>query len=186
MRAGWSGGLEWVIESGTTDLVGLDARGSVATRVPLGTVCTDLAYDEDTIFALCPSAAELVKVDTVARRVAGTVAVTDPRTAALSQDLFVGSAASLVQIDPATLAVVHTYAGVGAGTDGSIAATPTEVWVRASGTHFLTEVDPRAHRVVATLDTSDYPSGGDVLITDDWVWASAYDDGVVVRVARGG
>jgi len=183
-RLAWSGGLEWVIESGTTDLVGLDARGSVAARVPLGTVCTDLAYGDEVVFAVCPSAGEVVKVDTVAREVAGTIAVTDPRTAALGQDLFVGSAGSLTQIDPATLAVIHTYTDVGAGLDGAIAATPTEVWVRSSGPHFLTKVDPRAHRVVATLDTDDYPSGGDVLITHNWVWASAYDDGVVVRVAR--
>ncbi len=37
---------------------------------------------------------------------------------------------------------------------------------------------------MATVDAPDIPGGGDVLITDDWIWASSFDDNVVVRVAR--
>jgi len=38
---------------------------------------------------------------------------------------------------------------------------------------------PRRHR-----STPEYTGEGDVLVTDDWIWAASYDDSVVLRVAR--
>jgi hypothetical protein len=136
------------------------------------------------VFALCPSAGAVIKVDTTARKVSGTLAVSDPRQAAVGEDLFVGSGAGMVQVDTDTLEVLHTYDDVGPGLEGAVAATADEVWVRSTNGHFLTGVDPRTHQVVATVDDTDFPSGGDVVITTDYIWATAYDDGVVVRVAR--
>ena len=99
-------------------------------------------------------------------------------------DLFVGSGDDLLQIDTGSGEVLHTYEGAGPGTYGDLDATADEVWVRREGGPFLTGIDPVAHEVVATVDASDIPGGGDVLITDEWIWAASFDDNVVVRVAR--
>jgi len=80
--------------------------------------------------------------------------------------------------------VLHTYDDVGPGLVGNVDATADEVWVREEDDTFLTRIDPHTHDVVAVVPAADYPSGGDVLIADDWTWATASDDNVVVRVAR--
>jgi streptogramin lyase len=183
-RLAFSGGLLWFLETGTNDLVGLDATPAEAARVPLGEVCTDLAYDDDLVFALCPSGHHVLRVDTQAAEVTGSLDVDNPRNAVVGEDLFVGDGGGMLQVDTETLEVLHTYDDVGPGLVGNVDATGDEVWVREQDGVFLTELDPVTHAVMATLDAPDHPSGGDVLITADWIWATASDDNVVVRVAR--
>ena len=183
-RLAFAGGLLWYLEAGTNDLVGLDAQPAEAARVPLGEVCTDLAFDDAVIFALCPSTHHVVRVDPAAREVTGSIDVEDPRNAAVGADLFVGDGGGMLQVDTESLEVLHTYDDVGPGLVGNVDATADEVWVREEDDTFLTRIDPHTHDVVAVVPAADYPSGGDVLIADDWTWATASDDNVVVRVAR--
>jgi outer membrane protein assembly factor BamB len=183
-RFPFAGGLLWYLETETNDLVGLDGSGAEGARVPLGMVCTTATSDDATIWVLCPTDGKVVQVDAAKAEVVGSIEVVNPRQAAVADDLFVGSGDDLVQIDTGSLEVLHTYDGVGPGTYGDIDATADEVWVRREGGPFLTGIDPSAHEVVATVDAPDIPGGGDVLITDDWIWASSFDDNVVVRVAR--
>jgi hypothetical protein len=95
--------------------------------------------------------------------------------------LFVGTSDGLVQVDPETLEIQHTY-DVEPGLEGSVDATAEQVWVRSTDDGFLTQIDPQSHSIVGRLEATDYPSGGDVVITDSGVWATAFDDGVLVRV----
>jgi streptogramin lyase len=183
-RLAFAGGLLWYLETGTHDLVGLDSRPAEAARVPLGEVCTDLAFDDDVVFALCTSTHHVIRVDPAARAVTGSIDVENPRNATVGTDLFVGAGGGMVQVDTGSLEVLHTYDDVGPGLVGNVDATADEVWVREEDDTFLTRIDPETHEVVATVDAEDHPSGGDVLITEDWVWATASDDDVVVRVAR--
>jgi streptogramin lyase len=183
-RLAYAAGLLWFIESGSTDLVGLDDAGTPAARVPLGMVCVDTASDDTTVWVLCPTDGVVLKVDAASASVAGTVAVDNPRQAAVGEDLFVGSGGGMVQIDTESLEVLHTYQDVGPSLTGGVDATADEVWVRREGGPFLTALDPATHEVIATLQAPEYPGGGDVLITDDWIWAASYDDNVVLRVAR--
>ena len=53
------------------------------------------------------------------------------------------------------------------------------MWVRAEDP-FLTQIDPKAHRVVRVIEAPDLPSGGDVVSDGASVWTSAFDDGTVV------
>jgi streptogramin lyase len=183
-RFPFAGGRLWYIESGTTDLVGLDETGSVGARVPLGMVCTTTTSNDTTIWVLCPTDGQVVEVDAARAEVVGSIEVVNPRQAAVADDLFVGSGDDLLQIDIETGEVLHTYEDVGPETYGDIDATADEVWVRREGGPFLTAFDPKSHEVVATVEAPDIPGGGDVLITEDWIWASSYDDNVVVRIAR--
>ena len=182
-RLAFSGGLLWYLESGTNDLVGLDDSTEEAARVPLGEVCTDLAFDEQVVFALCPSTHHVLRVDTSTRTVTGSLDVDDPRSGAVGEDLFVGDGGRTLQVNTETLDVLHTYEEVGPGLLGAVDATADEVWVRAQGS-FLTALDPSSHEVVASVEAPEYTSSGDVLISDGWIWATSSDDNVVVRVAR--
>ena len=183
-RLAFSGGLLWYLESGTNDLVGLDESTHEAARVHLGEVCTDLGYDDKLVFALCPTTHHVIRVDALQRAVTGSLDVGNPRNATVGEDLFVGDGDGMLQVDTDSLEVLHTYDDVGPGLVGNVAATDGEVWVREENGVFLTEVDPATHSVVATVDAPDYPSGGDVVVTDHWVWATASDDDAVLRVAR--
>jgi streptogramin lyase len=185
-RLAYSGGLLWYLETGSNDLVGLDQDAAQVARVPLGEVCTDLAYDDQLVFALCPTGQHVLRVDPAAQAVTGTLDVQDPRNGTVGTDLFVGNGSGLLQVDTDSLEVVHTYDDVGPGLLGNVAATGDEVWVREQDGTFLTEIDPATHQVLATVDAPDITGGGDVLITESWIWATASDDGVVVRVARPG
>ncbi|HRD61362.1 MAG TPA: hypothetical protein PL137_10685 [Nocardioides sp.] len=183
-RLAFAGGLLWYLETGTNDLVGLDDQAAEAARVPLGEVCTDLAYDDDVIFALCPSTHHVLRVDPVGRELTGSIDVGNPRNAAVGADLFVGDGGGMLQVDTESLEVLHRYDDVGPGQVGNVDASADEVWVREQDGTFLTRIDPETHEVVATVEAPDYPSGGDVLITDDWIWVTASDDNLVARVAR--
>jgi outer membrane protein assembly factor BamB len=183
-RLAFSGGLLWYLESGSNDLVGLDATASEAGRVPLGELCTELAYDDAVVFALCPTTEHVIRVDPTTRAVTGTLDVDNPRAGAVAAGvLFVGAGGGMLQVDTETLDVLHTYSDVGPGLLGAVDATADEVWVRAQDT-FLTAIDPETHDVVATVAAPELTSSGDVLITDDWIWATSSDDNTVVRVAR--
>ena len=183
-RLAYSGGLLWYLETASNDLVGLDAHAAEAARVPLGEVCTDLAYDDQLVFALCPTGQHVLRVDPAARAVTGTLDVQNPRNGTVGTDLFVGNGSGMLQVDTDSLEVVHTYDDVGPGLLGNVAATDDEVWVREEQGTFLTGIDTTTHEVLATVDAPDITGGGDVLITDHWIWATASDDHVVVRVAR--
>jgi streptogramin lyase len=183
-RLAFSDGLLWYLETGTNDLVGLDETTAEAGRIPLGEVCTDLAYDAEVVFALCPSAHHVLRVDPASRTVTGSMDVENPRAGAVGKDLFVGDGGRMLQVDTETLEVLHTYEGVGPGLLGSVDATADEVWVRYPEGEFLTEIDPTTQEVVGTLDAPEHTSSGDVLISDDWIWATSSDDNLVVRAAR--
>lgn len=60
-------------------------------------------------------------------------------------------------------------------------ATSEDVWVRTGG-RFLRRVDADTMEVVEDLEAPE-ASGGSVLVAYDSVWATAYDDAVLYRVA---
>jgi hypothetical protein len=101
--------------------------------------------------------------------------------AAVGTDLFVGSGDDLVQVDRDTLEVVHEYDGIGPDLNGALFAADDEVWIRREGDPFLTAVSGATHEVVASLSAPDYPAGGDVVVSADWIFATANDDGAVLR-----
>jgi hypothetical protein len=68
-RLAFVDGLLWFIESGTTDLVGLDEEGRPAATIPLGEACTDLAFDDTDVFVLCPGSTSVKRLEVGAREV---------------------------------------------------------------------------------------------------------------------
>jgi hypothetical protein len=56
--------------------------------------------------------------------------------------------------------------------------------VREQEGHFLARIDPVEQRIVETIEAPQLPSGGDVVVVGDSVWATAYSDETVVQLKR--
>lgn len=65
---------------------------------------------------------------------------------------------------------------------GSIRATGETVLVRGPGDEALTVIDSVSGEVTASWGTTDLPSPGDVVEADGRLWATAYDDNLLVRL----
>ena len=178
--------LLWVIDADATSLMGLDrASGDVVTTIDLGTFCIDLARpldrDRGVVYAICPTDDLVIAVDVVAGKVTGRLQLAHPRAASIAHDLWVAFGEGLAQVDPSTLEVDAIY-DVDLGLYGEIWADAHDVWARAPGKAMLTHIDPRQHRFLETLTSSTYPSEGDVpLATDNSLWTTASDDGVLLK-----
>jgi len=176
-------GQVWVLTGTGEELVGLNpADGSVATTVALDARGHDLVFapealwvvsgPDDLVLGLYP------RQDVVAMRIGG---IDNPRAVAVARDVWVAAPSGVYRIDRTTGALLGAI-GLPLGQDTAIAADPNDVWVR-SAAGFLHRIDARTGEVVERIDAG-IAGGGDVLLTPDAVWVTAYDANVVVRLAR--
>ena len=174
------GGRVWAL-SGTGDRISaVDAStGEVRTRA-LGRRCFQVAATPTRAYASCFLTDEVIALDAATLRLVGTAEVPHPVNISVSgDDVWVSGSTGLQRLS-SDLQPVATYDDLAAGPEGDLVATPDAVWVRQSA-GFLFRLDP------ATGATTQYlidpvPTGGSVLVTDDAVWASAYNDNVVYRI----
>lgn len=179
----WSSGLLWTIRGSARTLDGWSADGSVAASVDLKAFCTDLAGSQTVVIALCPTDGKVVFVDPDSAKVVGSVPLEDPHRAAVADYAWVGYGDGTAQIDPETFEVVAEY-DVVPTLEGSVWASDTDVWVRTDGGKpFLTHIDPAAHQIVETINAPNYESGGDVIERGDDLWATGYNDQLIVRMS---
>jgi streptogramin lyase len=170
----------WLLTGDGSTLVGL-AHDAVDVTVDLGTRCNDLAATATSLWASCLTGDQVVQVDPVAHQVISRVTGLDTArlVAAAGGRVWVTFLGGLAQIDEATGAV-KTLTQVYVGPQAGLFADPDGLWVRDQGL-FLTRVDPSGH-VVGQLSVPEQ-SGGSVLIAFGSLWATAYDDEVLYRVA---
>jgi streptogramin lyase len=172
----------WVLTKEGSELTPIDAHtNKPGNPIDLGGTCTDLAASEHEIWVTCYVDSRVLRVDPAAGKVAAEIDLDRPRAIALGKDLWVGFELGLAQLDPESLEVVAIY-DVFPGGGGAIFAGPDEVWVREDGGHFLVRIDPVAHEVVETIDAPKLKSGGDVIVIDDSVWATAFNDEALVEL----
>ena len=178
-----AGDLLWVLTKSGEELTGVDLRtGKPAVSIALGAgTCTDLAAGSDTVWVMCPIDGLVLQVDAQAAEVTGEVALPDARTAAVGDDLWVGFEGGVAQVDPEALEVLAVY-DLYPGYGGAIFATDDAVWAREEANHFLARIDPKAQAIAETIEAPQLPSGGDVVVIGDSVWATAYDDLTLVEV----
>ena len=173
-------GKLWVITDSGKTLSAIDERGKPTTVLKLPG-CTDLARSEgNVIWALCPLEDRVLEIDAAAGEIVDQLELGDPRTAAVADDLWVGFEDGVAQVDTKTLEVIAVY-GLYPRYGGAIFAGDDAVWVREEG-HFLTHIDPAEQRIVEAIEAPKIHSGGDVLAIGDTVWATAYDDDVLVEL----
>ena len=130
---------------------------------------------------MCAIDGLVLQVDAKAAEVTGEVPLPDARTAAVGDDLWVGFEGGVAQVDPEALEVLAVY-DLYPAYGGAIFATDDAVWVREEGNHFLARIDPAAQEIAETIEAPQLPSGGDVVVIGDSVWATAYNDLTLVEV----
>ncbi len=174
----------WLLTDAGVRLTGVDlASEKEATEVRLGETCTDLAASGTTLYAVCPIDGHVLRIDAEAGEVTAEGVFEGARTASVNGDLWVGFEGGVAQVDPQSLEIRTLY-DVQAAFGGAVFAADDEVWVRQEGGPFLTRIDPDEERIVETIEAPKLPSGGDVIVIGNSVWASAYDDGTVVQLRR--
>jgi hypothetical protein len=176
----------WVLTDGGNALTGIDvATHEPTSAIELPGACADLAAAASTLWVTCPQEDLLLRVDAAAGEVSDQLELPGAQNASVGDDVFVGYEGGVAQVDPETLEVLAVY-GVYPRLGGSLFATPGAVWVREEGgDRFLTQIDPTAQEFVQAIEAPRIPSGGDVVVAGDSVWATAYDDDVLVQLPAG-
>jgi DNA-binding beta-propeller fold protein YncE len=175
-------GTVWVLTGDGSTLVGV-ADDEVQTEIDLGEAhCQDLAAVDDVLFASCLSERLVLRIDLASGEVTDRVEVPEPRTiAAAPGRVWVGGPDGVTAIDPDTAEVLGTAAAE-PGTNHSMGADEDGVWVR--GGPFLQHVDAETIQVdeeIAAPETA----GGEAIIAFGSIWADAYDEAVLYRLAPG-
>ena len=171
----------WVLTGDGSTLVGLDPEtGDVIDEIALDVRCIDVAIDEGSVWVACALDDVVLRIDPANSTVIDRLELTEPHRVAFSEGaIWVGTASSVVRIDPESLDVVATIEG-GVGRDGGLTADDDGVWVRRAATP-LVRIDPATNEVTDELDLG-VTSGGDVLVAHGAVWTTAYDDQALFRI----
>ena len=174
-------GTLWVLTGAGDRLTGVDTSTGKQTTVPLGRRCFQLSASARRVYLTCLLDDEVIAVDARTGKVLAHTEVPHPTNVSVSgDDVWVSGSAGLVRLDP-DLQPRASYPGLTAGPEGDLAATDTAVWVRQPE-GFLLRIDPATDQVAARYDIDPVPSGGSLLVTDDAVWTSAFDDNVVYKI----
>lgn len=167
----------WVLTSDGSHLVGIDpATDEVAIDVDLPARCTDVAGGDAGLWLPCRVDDRVLRLDPATGEVLLDLEVDNPVAVAVDHEVWVGTAAATVRLDPKTGAVL-AEADAGAAPDGGVALDDESVWVR-SGDDFLVRIDRQTGDRVEQI-TADVASGGDIIVVDGLVWTTAFDDGAL-------
>jgi YVTN family beta-propeller protein len=182
MQGNLAGGFDrlWVLSADGAQLVGIDpATNEPDEPIDLGVVGADLSVGPDGVWVVSSRDRALVRVDPATRTVTGRIdGLPDPVAVNASAGVWVASLDSLSRIDQGTLSVADTVP-VGTGPTGGITVGEGDVWIRRED-QFLVRVDAATGEVVERYDEPAI-SAGSVLVAFGSVWATAYDDGLLIR-----
>lgn len=174
-------GRVWVLVTDGSNLVGVETRtGADGPRIPLGRRCTEVEVSSQLVWVTCPSDGLLLAVDPTSGKVVRTVpGLPDARTMAISgDDVWVGYRDGIARVSASSGKVVAAV-DVVVGKEGAMAVGAGGLWVR-SADPFLRRVSTTTLKVDLAI-TADLRLGSLVASETD-VWATAYNDDVVVRV----
>ena len=140
---------------------------------------TEVAVAADGVWAISSLNKAVVRIDPTTRTVTGRIDGVDaPTVIDASAGVWVGTATSVLHIDPLSLTIVGTTpADLGRG--GGIVIDGSDLWIRGMP-HFLVRIDTTTGEELDRFEQAAI-SGGNVLIAFGAVWASASDDALVVR-----
>jgi hypothetical protein len=175
-------GRIWVLAGEGDRLVGVgDADGSLSEPIVLPVACHDLGAAVDIVYVVCERGDRVLRVDPAKGSVTAEVAITKPTwVSGTAGGVWVTADQDLVRLDPATLSTALIVKGLGTGERGAIWADDSGVWVRRIDP-FLTRVDA-ATGAVTRIISAPFRSGGDVLVDGAHLWASDFDDRMLVRL----
>jgi hypothetical protein len=172
----------WVLTGEGDRLVGVaEADGSLSDAITLPAACHDLGAAAEVVYVVCERANRVLRVDPATSTVTANVEVAGPiQLSAAESGVWVAGAQDLLRLDPATLATSLTVKGLSTGSLGAVWADATGVWVRGVG-RFLTRVDAKTGAQTRVIDAP-FRSGGDVLVDGAYLWATDFDERLVLRL----
>jgi hypothetical protein len=181
-RLARAAGRVWVLAGEGDRLVGVsEADGSLTEPIALPVACHDLGAAGDVIYVVCERADRVLRVDPAKGSVTAEVTLTKPTwVSAASGGVWVTADQDLVRLDPASLSTALVVKGLGTGERGAIWADDGGVWVRRIDP-FLTRVDASTGAATRVI-SAPFRSGGDVLVDGAYLWASDFDDRMLVRL----
>lgn len=172
----------WVLTDEGNTLTGIGVwTGTADLAFDLPTTCAEVAAGHDALWAACPGAGAVLKIDPAdGSELARADDLPGTRNLAVGDAVYAGFTGGTARLDPDSGAATGAV-NVGPGTSaGELETHLGVVWVRAEGT-FLRSFDGRS-LVFADQISAPETSGGDVLHAHGSLWASAYSDGVVYRL----
>jgi hypothetical protein len=141
---------------------------------------TDLAVGEAGLWVISTVDNAAVHVDMETGRVLDRIDVQAPVDVVVDSGVWIGTQSDSVRLDLAS-GTIDLRVPVGIGDDGSITATPGEVWIQ-SVEPLMTRIDRNTGAVIDTY-SAEVTNGGDSVYAFGSVWTSAYDDAKVFRFA---
>ena len=177
-------GRIWILTGESAEqLVGFDVVSEkVGLPIALAAACWDLAAGGGAVWAACPPANLVLRIDPATGIVSDRITVATPTQISVGSDaVWVGSSEGLVRIGLTDRVPKVVVKGLIPGDLGSVWASPGAIWVRKTAP-FLTRVDPATSRIIETITAPDYDGGGDVIGLGDELWASAADNSIVVHL----
>ena len=177
-----TGGRIWVLAGDGSELVGLsEATGALGEPIVLPGPCTDLGTAGDRLYVVCEQAGRVLAVDPATGTVMADVPAAQPKhVSASTGDVWVVSDDGLLQLASDTLATRRAFPTVRVGYLGGIVADKDGVWVRRIDP-FLTRIDAATGEITHVI-SAPFTDGGDVAVEADHLWATAGDEGVLVRL----
>lgn len=174
----------WVLADGGGRLIGIDVTtNQVSSTIDLGARCFQVAAVDRVLMATCALDDLVLQIDPEKSEITARVTLERPGTIAGNGDgIWVAQAASIVRLDPTTLNPVVTFSNLPNMDTGDIFVTKEAVWVRHQG-GFLYQIDPASNQIVKQIMIDQDLAGGSVLVTSDSIWATAYDDNLLVRLS---
>lgn len=178
----WADSQIWVLAADGRSLIPIDTRtNDEGNAIPLDVTCSDLDVSETLVWASCPLDDQVIAVDVTDGTVIHRIGLEGATQVAVADELWVVFADGVAQIDPQELTVDAVY-DVGDVRTAGVSVGDTAVWIRTDGGAFLLGINPKTHDIFARVTARDLPSGGNSMEIGGHIWASAYDDGVLVQL----
>jgi hypothetical protein len=174
----------WVLSGNGDQLVGIDAstgEPGPPLALPVSS-CTDLGPGVDRLWVVCPNANMVIGVDPAVPSVEEEIDSEAPTGAfGTETDVWIGYAEGLGRFDAESLDQLAVFTGLQPTNEGVVAVAGEDVWVRQPA-GFLYRIDATSNSVEEQVVPDEPLSGGDLIVTADGVWTTAYDDNLVLRL----
>jgi hypothetical protein len=183
-------GEVWLLGSGGQSLVPIDeSSNEVGEPIDLGASCSDLAAVDSAIWVTCPFDDVALVVDVESRAITTQVAIDEPSSVNAGRHVWVTSPAGVIEVEPRDFSV-KAVVDVGEVETVDVYESEESAWVRfgnvrggpPTGVPFLVGIDPSSGQPFTAVTSSDLRSGGNCLLIDGQLWASAFDDAALVRL----
>jgi hypothetical protein len=174
-------GRIWVLRNDGDTLVGIDeVTGTVGDPIALPVACNDLGASIDIVYAVCEAGDRVLRVDVASSAVTAEAEIDGPNwVSAAGSGVWVAAGNDLLRLDPVSLKTAVTVPGMGTGQLGSIWADAAGVWVRKRDP-FISMVGPDGS--IRRVVSAPFNTGGDVVGDGRYVWVTAIDDRLVIRL----